>query len=156
MPRPSPRLPPVTMTLRIRPGELAGGGNVERGHEMDDRRYFVPRQGLATGIENLVFQSLGLGYAGRGLDHDIGDDDGPGDRALARLDQRHADRGMAVDHRLDLFGVDLEAADIDDPAAAADEMVAAVAQLDHVAGIDEAVGAAERLGHAAEIAVGGA
>ena len=47
--------------------------------------------------------------------------------------------GMAVDHRLDLLGMHLQAADIDDAAAPADEEVAAAAQLDHVAGVDEAL-----------------
>ena len=49
---------------------------------------------------------------------------------------------MAVDHRLDLFRMHLQPADIDDAAAAADEIIAVAAQLDHVAGVDEAVGVA--------------
>ena len=53
--------------------------------------------------------------------------------------------GMAVDHRLDFLGMNLEAADIDDAAAPADEIIAIAAQFDHVAGIDEAVGIRERI-----------
>ena len=61
---------------------------------------------------------------------------------LLRPHQRHAHLRMPVDHRLDLLGMNLQAADIDDAAAAADEVVAVAAQLHHVAGVDEAVGVA--------------
>src|ERR1700690_1491066 len=85
------------------------------------------------------------------LDHDIGDNDGAGDRVAPRLDERHAYARMAVDRRLDLFGMPLEAADIDDAAAPTDEMITPVAQLNHVAGIDKTVLVAWE-GAAAEIA----
>ena len=51
---------------------------------------------------------------------------------------------MPVDHRLDLFGMNLQAADIDDAAAAAGESVTVAAQFHDVAGIDEAVLVGER------------
>ena len=60
---------------------------------------------------------------------------------------------MAVDHRLDLLGMNLQAADIDDAAAAADEEVAIAAPLHHVAGIDEAVAIRARRTLRAEIAL---
>ena len=47
--------------------------------------------------------------------------------------------GMPIDDRLDFFGMNLQAADIDDAAAAAGEDIAIAAPLHHVAGIDEAV-----------------
>src|SRR5215472_15315595 len=59
---------------------------------------------------------------------------------------------MAVDHRLDLLGVHLLPADVDDPAAASDKMVAAAAQLDDVAGIDKAILVKGRGNAVAEIA----
>ena len=40
IPRPRPRLPPVTITLRMT-GQLAGGGDLERGNETDRRRNLV-------------------------------------------------------------------------------------------------------------------
>ena len=46
---------------------------------------------------------------------------------------------MPVDHRLDLFRMHLQSADIDDAAPAPDEVVAVTAPLDDIAGIDEAV-----------------
>ena len=60
---------------------------------------------------------------------------------------RHPHVGMPVDHRLDLLGMNLQAADIDDAAAPADEVIAVAAQLDHVAGVDEAVGVGQRGAH---------
>jgi len=47
---------------------------------------------------------------------------------------------MAVDHCLDFFWVNLQAAYIDDAAVAAGEVIAVAAPLHDVAGIDEAVG----------------
>ncbi len=64
--------------------------------------------------------------------------------------------GMPVDDGLDLLGMNLQAADIDDAAAAADEIIAVATQLDHVAGIDEAVVIGERSRVAADIGVRGA
>ncbi len=48
----------------------------------------------------------------------------------------------------------LEAADIDDALAAADEVEAVAALLDHVLGVDEAVGVGQRAGRGADIAAG--
>ena len=52
-------------------------------------------------------------------------------------DSAHA--GMAVDHGFHFLGIDLEAADIDDAAAPADEIIAVAAQFHHVAGIHPAI-----------------
>ena len=46
--------------------------------------------------------------------HDFGDDERAGDRVLAREDAARAHRRMRVERRLDLFGVNLGAADVDD------------------------------------------
>src|SRR6185312_8884145 len=51
---------------------------------------------------------------------------------------------MAVDHRLDLLGMNLESADIDDAIRAADKVVAVAAALDQIARIDEIVWVFER------------
>ena len=63
---------------------------------------------------------------------------------LRDLRARHPHLGMPVDHGLDLLGMNLQPADIDDAAAPADEVIAVAAQLDHVAGVDEAFGVGER------------
>jgi hypothetical protein len=47
---------------------------------------------------------------------------------------------MAVDHRLDLLGMDLQPADVDDSVAAANEPPAAVLELDDIARVDESLG----------------
>src|SRR6202795_325366 len=113
MPRPSPRLPLVTMTLRMA-GELARGADLKRRHEMDRRRHLVTLQRGAAEFEEFAFQFIGLFRRDRfRLDHDIGNDDSAGDRVAPGLYQRHPDAGMAVDRGLDLFGMYLEAADID-------------------------------------------
>src|SRR6202011_736276 len=70
---------------------------------------------------------------------DIGDHDRAGDRAAARSGARHAHLGVPVDDRFDFLGRNLQAADIDDAAAPADEVVSVPAQFDHVAGVDESV-----------------
>ena len=46
---------------------------------------------------------------------------------------------MPVDHGFDFLGMNLQAADIDDAAAPADEVITVAAQFDHVAGVDESV-----------------
>src|SRR5271155_3375762 len=48
--------------------------------------------------------------------------------------------------------MNLLTADINDPAAPADEVIATVVQFDHVAGIDEAIGVEEGRGAIAKIA----
>ena len=58
---------------------------------------------------------------------------------------------MTVDDRFDLFGMHLQAADVDNSAAAAAEVVAPVAQFENIAGVDEAVGVDERRAVSAEI-----
>src|SRR3954469_2717492 len=50
---------------------------------------------------------------------------------------------MAIDGGFDFLGMHLEAADVDDSAAASEKVVALAATLHHVAGIDESVGVAE-------------
>src|SRR5437879_3557632 len=63
---------------------------------------------------------------------------------------------MAVDHRLNLLGVDLQPADIDDSAPATEEVVAVLASFHDVAGVDEALMVHERRAVLVDIAEGGA
>ena len=62
----------------------------------------------------------------------------------ARPHQRDPNVGVTVDRRLDLLGMHLVAADIDDAALAADEVIAPAAQFHDVAGIDETVAVEQR------------
>src|SRR5258708_4570559 len=118
MARPMPRLPPVTSTLRIGARQLAGAGDVERLHESDHRRYLVWRKALPAICDDVIADRLCLRRVGTIGKHHVSDHDGAGDRALARAHPRHPHTLMAVDHRLDFLGVNLEAPDIDDSAAA--------------------------------------
>ena len=143
MARPIPRLPPVTRTLRIDPLQLAAGGHGQRRHEAKHRRNLVRREIAATGR-----QDLGLDRAPRrsaaSANTTSATTIAPVIGLRRPLTTRHPHGGVTVDHRLDLLGMNLQAADIDDAAAAADEMVAVASPLDHVAGVDEAVGVDQR------------
>ena len=80
MARPSPRLPPVTMTLSTGTHQLAGGGELERRNEAQAGRHFVGGQGAAAGLQKLALDVLGLPArrARRSaiVEHDVGDHDG--------------------------------------------------------------------------------
>ena len=84
--------------------------------------------------------------------HHFGGDERAGDRVLAREDAARADRRVGVERRLDLFGMNLGAADVDDPAAPADEDITIAAALDHVAAVDEALGVVQRRRVRADVA----
>src|SRR5580704_13355492 len=150
MPSPSPRLAPVTKTVRaalaIAPRQFAGRTDVERRHDRDGRRNLVARQGFAAERQYFVLDLL-LAASARaiGFQHDVGNHDRAGDRALLRPHQRHSHLWMPVDDRFDLLGMYLQSADIDDAAAAAGENVTIAAPLHHVAGIDETVAIAQRM-----------
>ena len=59
---------------------------------------------------------------------------------------------MTVDDRFDLFGMDLEAADVNDSPAATAEMIAPVVQLENVTRVDEALGIKKRRAFVAQVA----
>src|ERR1700686_4487401 len=157
MPSPSPRLAPVTRTMRaalaITPRQFAGRGDVERRHDRDGRGDLMARQRFAAERQYVV---LDLQLAARArvfrFQNDIRNDDRAGDRILLRPHQRYSYLRVPIDDRLDLLGVNLQSADIDDAAAAAGEGVTIAAPLHHVAGIDEAVVIAQRRMLRAEIA----
>ena len=101
------------------------------------RRQLAPRGG-----DDLAFK---LAPGRRGVaQHDFGRDERAGDRVRLGEDARGAHDGEAVERRLDLLGMHLGAADIDDAVAPADEMTTPVAGFDHVAGVDEALGVNQR------------
>ncbi len=73
------------------------------------------------------------------LYNDIGNHNCAGNRALSGLHQRHPHTCVAVDHSLDLLGMDLETPNVDDPVSSANEIVAIAPEFEHIAGIDETV-----------------
>src|SRR5579862_7711593 len=150
MPRPSPRLAPVTRTVRaalaIAPRQFAGGRDIERRHDRDGSGNLVKRQSFAAKRQYVV---LDLQLAARaraiGFQHDVGNHDRAGDGIFLWPHQRHSYLWVPVDDRLDLLGVNLQASDIDDAAAPAGEDVAIAAPLHHIAGIDETVAVAQHM-----------
>src|SRR5437879_5931645 len=54
MPRPSPRLPPVTMTLRMAACHLAGCRKDQRADKVDRRRDLVPSKHLTAKLHDLA------------------------------------------------------------------------------------------------------
>src|SRR6185436_15053183 len=111
MARPSPRLAPVTRTLRIAALELAARRNRERRYEVDRRRNLVPGQARAAMLLDLVLERARIPCGGGAGEHYVRDDQGAGDWALAPPHQRQAHMRVRIDHRLDLFRMDLLAAD---------------------------------------------
>src|SRR5436190_12927578 len=79
MPNPRPRLPPVTMTLRMA-GQLAGSGDLKGGDDADRRRNHVPRQSGAAVLQDLARALRAVGVT---IEHDV------------RRDER-ADNGIAL------------------------------------------------------------
>src|SRR6266851_3564082 len=155
MARPKPRLPPVTMTLRMRTRQFASLADRQGRYEADHHRNLVLGQGGATAFEDFPPQRSDLSAGAAGLRLFLQDNLGHDDRAregiLSRAHERHPHVRMPIDDRLDLFGMDLQAADIDDAAFSADEMVAIAAQLQHVAGVHESFMVCQRRNRAADI-----
>ncbi len=106
----------------------------------------MARQRIAAELEDIAFdlRQRVAGLLTSGFEHDIGDHDRTGDRARFGPHERHAHLRMAVDHRFNLFGMNLQPADIDDAAAAAGKDVTVAVQFHDVAGIDKAVLVAQR------------
>src|SRR5438309_354751 len=115
--RPSPRLPPVTITLRMT-DQLASGGKLERRHETDCRRNLVAGQAIVANSKDLAL--VGRAQAARGrivFQNDICNDQRTSNRASSWAHHRHADCRVPVDGCLDFLRVDLQSADVDRAAA---------------------------------------
>src|SRR6266567_8834859 len=154
MPRPRPRLPPVTTmlrmtilritTLRIMTRQFSGRADVQRRDEADRGGHLVLGQAVATDLQDFALESHGAIDRAAMIElhseNHVGDHDRAGDRVLSRSDKRHPNLWMAVDHRLDLLRMDLQPADIDDSTSPSGEIAAVSAQLHDVAGIDETLG----------------
>src|SRR5438093_3071273 len=147
IPRPRPRLPPVTITLRMT-GQLAGGGDLERRNETDRRRNLVGGQAGVTDLKDLALEvhhlATGAARIGLSLQDDVGGDERTGDWTSPRPHHRHADRRVPVDRRLDFLRVDLQSSDVDEAAPATEEVVPAAAAFHHLAGADKAFTIGER------------
>src|SRR5665213_3059332 len=136
MARPIPRLPPVTRTLCIVPGQLSGRGNIERADEPDHSGDLVGRQRRPAIGQYLIADLTAPAGVAAFNQNDIGDHYAAGDRAASRFGARHAYLRMPIDDGFYFFRMNLEAADIDDAAPPSDEVVSVSAQFNHVTGID--------------------
>src|SRR5881296_2088939 len=85
----------------------------------------------------------------------VGDDERTRDGVLPGPHERHPHLRVAIDHGFDFLWMNLQSANVDDPASPANEIVAVGAQLHHIAGVDEAVAVREGLAVAAQIALRG-
>src|SRR5882724_6445919 len=148
MPRPSPRLPPVTRTLRIPAHDLTCRGNGQGRNKVDRRRDLVPGKRRAAVLESLAASVRGAGFS---VQHHVSDDERSHDGVLLGPHLRNAHLRVRIDHRFDLLRVHLLAADVDDAVPSADEVIAFTAELHDVARVDEAVGIREGGGAAAQI-----
>src|SRR5215831_4990050 len=86
---PSPRLPPVTMTLRMTARQFAGVGDMQGCNETHERRDLVAGQMLLAELANLTFGLRNRGRiraCGGSVQHHLGHHDGAGERALLRRD----------------------------------------------------------------------
>src|ERR1700757_5350569 len=147
MPSPSPRLAPVTTTLRIRAYQLSGGRHLQPRHDTDGRRSLVCGERLAAALQQLVRELLWRRARPPGLavgEHDVRDHHRPRDRTASRAHQGHAHPGVSVDDRLDLLRIHLESADVDYAAPAAKKIAAPAALLDEIARVDRPVGPARK------------
>src|SRR5271166_3433918 len=161
MPRPSPRLPPVTtmlrMTLLILPRRFSCGRESKRRHKAYGGRHLVLGEVSSARFHDLVLDrgySLGV-LINLPSEHHVGDDNGAGDGIFSSADQRHPNLGVAVDHGFDFLRMDLQSSDIDDSASPSDEIVPISTQLDDVAGIDEALSIEQLLLIVVQIVLGG-
>src|SRR5271170_5065081 len=81
IPRPKPRLPPVTITLRMATNQLSGFGHSQAGHYIDYRGNFVRRERLAAKQQDFVLEFRnGVSGGARGCVQDhVGHDKRAGD-----------------------------------------------------------------------------
>src|SRR5579884_1224684 len=147
MPRPRPRLPPVTITLRIGTHQLSGFGDGQRRNKVDRGGHFVGRQTLSAEQQDVFLKAASGMLPGlrRGVQNDIGNHEGSSYRVLPGAHERHSYVGMLVNHRLDFLRVYFESSHIDNAISPPDEIVAIPAQLNHIARIHKAVRLTERL-----------
>src|SRR3569623_858096 len=124
MPNPMPRLPPVTMTLRMAAHQLSGLRDIKRGNEADRRGYLVRRERLAAELlDGLLQLDCLLSFRRRRIsEEDIGDHERTRNRILLRLHQRQPHLRMGVQHGLDFLGMNLKAAAVDHAVAPALEV----------------------------------
>src|ERR1700678_3730923 len=137
MPNPNPRLPPVTMTLRIAANQLSGFGDGQRRYEVDRNWNLVRLKGVTAEQQDFVLKFAHVVLDRRRIcfEHYLGYHQSPCDGILLRVDERQVHRRVTVDDRFHLFGVYLQTANIDDAVTPTDKVIAAVSQFQQVAGI---------------------
>src|ERR1700679_309025 len=146
IPSPNPRLPPVTITLRMVTDELSCLRNRQCRNEIDGGRDLVRGELLAAELEDVLpcLPIVAVLVVGLSVQHDIRNYQSTGDGIFPRPDQRHTNLRMAVDDRFYFLRMDLQASDVDDPIAPADEIVAIPAEFERIPCIHKALRILER------------
>ncbi len=125
MPRPRPRLPPVTTTLRIGArASLPVAATASAGTKRIAAGTLCCGQVVAAELQDLALEAAPARASRRRAASRSTTSATTIAPVIGFLRGRTSDMRtsrMAVDHRLDLLGMNLQAADIDDAAAAADE-----------------------------------
>src|SRR5579862_2064800 len=148
MESPSPRLAPVTITLRIGAHQFSGSRYLERWHDPHHGRDLMRGEHPATLLDDVVRDRVirrPPGALGRGvIEHHLRGHHRAGDRAAPCLYQGHPHPGVRVDDRFHFLRMHLEAADVDDASASTHEVIAAVTQLEAISRVYEAVRVLQR------------
>src|ERR1700722_10286415 len=146
IPSPNPRLPPVTITLRMVTDELSCLRNRQCRNEIDGGRDLVRGKFLAAEVQDVLpcLPVVSVFVVGLSLQNDIRNYKSTGDGIFPRSNQRHANLWMAVDDRFYFLRMDLKSSDVDDPITPADEIVAIPAKFERIACIHKALRILER------------
>jgi hypothetical protein len=142
------------ITLSTKSGQFPSCPDIEGSDKADCGRDLVGRQRAAASFEDLGLDWLRVNaeiYRLIGFDDNVGSDDGARNRVPPGFDKRHLHLGVAVYDRLDLLGMDLLAADVNDSVPSADEVIPTFSHLDNIARIDKAVFVCERFAGTAQI-----
>src|SRR5450432_4834734 len=141
MARPSPRLPPVTMTLRMLARHFACRGNSQRGNDVYRCRNLMPGKRVSTKLEDLTLKFTNIPHRGIRLvlENYVCHHERTGYRILSRPDERHPDLRMPIDHTFDLFRMDLKPPNVDDPISPPHKIIAITPKVDHVTRVNEAL-----------------
>src|SRR5690349_4421045 len=115
--RPKPRLPPVTMTLRTLAHQLACHLDTLVLQKRNSAGYFVPRKGFPAEFQNLPLKVGRLTVLHRCPQSHVGNDKSAGNGAVSLPHDGHAYLRVTVDHRLNLFRMNLQSAHIDNAVA---------------------------------------
>src|SRR3974390_176334 len=144
MPRPMPRLAPVTSISDMISVHFSAGRERQRGYNSDKSGNFVAVQSRLAEVENVL---RGIAFSVRfadGAKHDFCFDDGAEYGIAAHACPRHFDVGVFGNDGFHLLGMNLIAADIDRSVLAPDKIESMIALFHGVSGVDKAVWTPDR------------